>query len=99
MWLGGDGSREDFWKGLENHGPFEQGKEICSSFKSKELLQIKPTGKSGNKTEKYLKSKSFKNQGVTIPKRPCVKVSRQSSQQLFSIFILNLPHSWHGNSD
>ena len=36
---------------------------------------------------------------VKIPKGLCVKVSRQSSQQLFSIFILNLPHSWHGNSD
>ena len=38
MWLGGDGSREDSWKGMENHGPLEQGKKICSSFKSKELL-------------------------------------------------------------
>ena len=46
MWLGGDGSREDHWTGLENPGQLEQRKEICPSFKSKELLQIKPTGKS-----------------------------------------------------
>ena len=46
MWLGGGGSREDCGQGFENHGPLEQGKKICSSFKSKELLQIKPTGKS-----------------------------------------------------
>ena len=37
---------------LENQGPLEQGKKICSSSKSKELLQIKPTGKSRNKPEK-----------------------------------------------
>ena len=46
MWLGGEGSREDSWKGIENIGPLEQGKKICPSFKSKELLQIKPTSKS-----------------------------------------------------
>ena len=46
MWLGGDGSKEDFWEGMGNHGPLEKINKICSSFKSKELLQMKPTGKS-----------------------------------------------------
>ena len=46
MWLGWDGSRDDPWKGSKNQGLLDQGKKICSSFKSKELLQIKPTGKS-----------------------------------------------------
>ena len=52
-------------KGVEDHGSLGQRKKICPRFKSKELLQIKPTGKSGNKPEKFLKSKSCKNQGVT----------------------------------
>src|SRR4051812_36501582 len=32
MWLGGEGSREDFWKGLENLGPLEQWKENMAKF-------------------------------------------------------------------
>ena len=52
MWLGGDGSREDSWKGPKNQGPLEQGKKICSSSKSKELLKLKPTGKTRNKPER-----------------------------------------------
>ena len=66
MGLGGDGSREDHWNGSGHQGPLEQRKKICSSSKSKELLQIKPTGKSRNKPEKFLNSKSCKIQGVTV---------------------------------
>ena len=58
MWLGGDGSRED----MENNGPLEHGKKICSSFKSKELLQNQPTSQSRKNSRK---EKGCKNQGVT----------------------------------
>ena len=52
----------DLWEGLGNQGPLEQGKKICSSSKSKELLKIKPTGKT---RKKLRKTKGCKNQGVT----------------------------------
>ena len=58
MWLGGDGSREDSWKGPKNQGLLEQGKKICSSSKSKELLQLKPTGKTRKKSEKQKGAKT-----------------------------------------
>src|SRR3954468_17439634 len=46
-------------------GSLEHGKEICSSFKSNEVIKIKSNRKSRNKSEKFLKKESSKIQGVT----------------------------------
>ena len=74
MGLGGDGSRDDPWKGLGNQGLLEQGTKICSSFKSNELLKTQSNGKSRNKSAKFLEKESSKIQGVTnLP--PLEKIS------------------------
>src|SRR4051812_27097973 len=51
-------------KGL-NQGPLEHGKEICSSFKSNEVIIIKSSRKSRNNSEKFSKKESSEIQGVT----------------------------------
>src|SRR3954464_7793192 len=60
-------------KGLDQ-GPLEHGKEICSSFKSNEVIKIKSNRKSRNKSEKFSKKESSEIQGVTnLP--PLEKIS------------------------
>src|SRR3954454_13829221 len=55
-------------------GLLEHGKEICSSFKSNEVIRIKSNRKSRNKSEKFSKKESSKIQGVTnLP--PLEKIS------------------------
>src|SRR3954467_4344620 len=55
-------------------GPLEHGKEICSSFKSNEVIKIKSNRKSKNKSEKFLEKESSEIQGVTnLP--PLEKIS------------------------
>src|SRR3954462_9576193 len=49
-----------------NQGPLERGKEICSSFKSNEVIKIKSNRKPRNKSEKFSKKESSKIQGVTL---------------------------------
>src|SRR3954465_6734975 len=51
-------------KGLDQ-GSLEHGKEICSSFKSNEVIKIKSNRKSRNKSEKFSKKESSEIQGVT----------------------------------
>src|SRR3954462_3618943 len=45
-------------------GPLEHGKEICSSFKSNEVIKIKSNRKSRNKSEKFSKKESSEIQDV-----------------------------------
>src|SRR3954469_24966690 len=45
-------------------GLLEHGKEICSSFKSNEVIKIKSSRKSRNKSEKFSKKESSEIQGV-----------------------------------
>src|SRR3954466_7091488 len=52
------------WKGLDQ-GLLEHGKEICSSFKSNEVIKIKSNRKSRNKSEKFSKKESSEIQDVT----------------------------------
>src|SRR4051794_26807676 len=52
------------WTGLDK-GSLEHGNEICSSFKSNEVIQIKSNRKSRNKSEKFSKKESPEIQGVT----------------------------------
>src|SRR3954466_6253929 len=60
-------------KGLDQ-GSLEHGKKICSSFKSNEVIKIKSSRKSRNKSEKFSKKESFEIQGVTnLP--PLEKIS------------------------
>src|SRR3954462_12331490 len=47
-------------------GPLEHGNEICSSFKSNEVIKIKSNRKSRNKSEKFSKKESSEIQGVTV---------------------------------
>src|SRR3954466_3851495 len=44
-------------------GLLEHGKEICSSFKSNEVIKIKSNRKSRNKSEKFSKKRKFRNPG------------------------------------
>src|SRR3954469_26050576 len=53
------------WKGLDQ-GSLEHGKEICSSFKSNEVIKIKSNRKSRNKSEKFSKKESSEIRDVTI---------------------------------
>src|SRR3954465_14277635 len=53
-------------KGLDQ-GSLEHGKEICSSFKSNEVIKSKSNHKSRNKSEKFSKKESSEIQGVTVP--------------------------------
>jgi hypothetical protein len=51
----------DQWNGIGkawNQGLLEHGKEICSSFKSNEVIKIKSNRKSRNKSEKFSKKES-----------------------------------------
>src|SRR4051812_8708377 len=48
-----------------NQGSLEHGKEICSSFKSNEVIKIRSNRKSRNKSEKFSKKESSKIQDVT----------------------------------
>src|SRR4051812_10580559 len=60
-------------KGLDQ-GSLEHGKEICSSFKSNEVIKSKSNRKSRNKSEKFSKKESSEIQGVTnLP--PLEKIS------------------------
>src|SRR3954466_13048645 len=43
--------------------PLEHGKKICSSFKSNEVIKIKSSRKSRNKSEKFSKKRKFRNPG------------------------------------
>src|SRR3954451_15375240 len=55
-------------------GLLEHGKEICSSFKSNEVIKIKSNRKSRNKSAKFSKKESSEIQGVTnLP--PLEKIS------------------------
>src|SRR3954469_11878510 len=47
------------------HGLVEHGKEICSSFKSNEVIKIKSNRKSRNKSEKFSKKESSEIRDVT----------------------------------
>src|ERR1041385_758595 len=49
------------WK----QGTLEHGKELCSSFKSNEVIKIKFNRKSRNKSAKFSKKESSKIQDVT----------------------------------
>src|SRR4051812_36927973 len=51
-------------KGLDQ-GSLEHGTEICSSFKSNEVIKIKSNHKSRNKSEKFSKKESSEIRDVT----------------------------------
>src|SRR4051812_9989184 len=53
-------------KGLDQ-GSLEHGKEICSSFKSNEVIKIKSNRKSRSKSEKSSKKRKFRNPGCHRP--------------------------------
>src|SRR3954464_7224749 len=55
-------------------GLLEHGKEICSSFKSNEVIKIKSNRKSRNKSEKFSKKRKFQNPGCHRP-TPLRKIS------------------------
>src|SRR3954466_5701065 len=60
-------------KGLDQ-GLLEHGNEICSSFKSNEVIEIKSSRKSRNKSARFSKKESSEIQGVTnLP--PLEKIS------------------------
>src|SRR3954447_5950154 len=51
------------WEKAWIQGPLEHGKEICSSFKSNEVIKIKSNRKSRNKFRKVLEKRKFQNPG------------------------------------
>src|SRR3954465_5474420 len=65
------------WNGMGKawiQGLLEHGKEICSSFKSNEVIKIKSNRKSKNKSEKFSKKRKFQNPGCHKP-TPLKKIS------------------------
>src|SRR3954469_9133618 len=62
-------------------GLLEHGNEICSSFKSNEVIQIKSNRKSRNKSEKFSKKRKFRNPGCYKNRTHLSKQTRSSTER------------------
>ena len=89
-WLGWEGSRGESCKGIGHHGPLEQGKKICSSFKSNEVIKIKSNRKSRNKSKKFLEKESSKIQGVTCANSRGEKKAMHGTEEARKIWVVEV---------